>query len=110
MPHWRPSTNSAQCFRRTSAFGTVVGAALGIALTPVLAPAFLGILGFGAAEPVAGQFPLQTNVTSDPSEPLGSIAAAGAGDAAIPIVISVIVAAFGAGGGAGPDDEDPNEA
>jgi hypothetical protein len=111
VPHWRPSA-SVRCFRRTLAFGAAAGVALSVALTPVLVPAFLGILGLGAAAPVAGQFPPQVEVTcSDPSELLGSIAAAIQADAGIPIAITVIAAAIGAvmsggaggRGGAGPD-------
>lgn len=67
MPHWRPSASSVQCLRPTLAntrrvVYTVAGAALGIALTPVLAPAFLGIFGFSAAGPVAGQSPPEAAV------------------------------------------------
>jgi len=61
VPHWRPSA-SVQCFHRALAFGAAAGAALSVALTPVLVPAFLGIFGFGAAGPVAGQFPPQAKV------------------------------------------------
>jgi len=35
----------------------VAGAAAGVILTPILAPAVLGIFGFSAAGPVFGQFP-----------------------------------------------------
>ena len=48
--------------------GVVAGAAAGIALTPVLAPAFLGIFGFSAIGPVAGKFLPQAKVASNPSE------------------------------------------
>jgi len=105
-------------------------------LTPVLAPPVLGIVGFGAAGPVACQFPPQSEVAFNPSELLGSIAAgiqAGIGNiaavsafavaqsigmgGAVPTIITAIAAAIGAsvgggaggGGGAGPDGEDPKE-
>jgi hypothetical protein len=40
--------------RTRRVIGAVAGAAVGVALTPVLAPALLGVVGFGAAGPVAG--------------------------------------------------------
>ena len=113
--------------------GVVAGAVVGIALTPILAPALVGLFGFGAAGPVAGMFPPQSKVASNPPELLGSIAAgiqAGIGNVAagsafavaqsigmggaIPAVVTAVGATFGAGvgaaaAGAGPDDEGTTE-
>jgi len=84
-------------------------------LTPVVAPAALGIVGLSAAGPVAGQFPPQDEAASNPSEPLGSIAAgvqagignvaAGSAYAAAQSIamggaIPTVVSAFGGGLGA----------
>jgi hypothetical protein len=102
-------------------------------LTPVLAPALLGILGFGAIGPVAGKFPPQAEVASNTVERQGTLAAliqalignVAAGSAfaiaqsiamggAVPAVVSAICAALGVGvgaaaAGAGSDDEDQKE-
>jgi hypothetical protein len=90
-----------------------------VTLTPVLAPAALGIVGFSAVGPVAGEFLPQAEVESNASELLGTVAAgiqAGIGNVAvgsafaaaqsiamggaIPTVISAVSAGLGAGIGA----------
>ena len=139
MPHWRPiATNSPLTCVLANApqiVGAVAGAVAAIALMPVLAPAFLGILGFGAAGPVAGKSLPQSEVAlaSNRLKLLGGIAAgiqAGIGNvaagglfavvqgiaigAAIPVPVMAVVGGVGAGvgaaaAGAGPDDEDNGE-
>jgi hypothetical protein len=115
--------------------GAIAGAAVGIALAPLLAPALLGILGFSAIGPVAGNFlpHPQAEVASNPSELLGTAAAviqAGIGNVAagsafavaqsiamggaIPAAVTAVGAGLGAGvgtaaAGATPDDEDQKE-
>ena len=113
--------------------GVVAGAAVGIALTPVLVPALLGFIGFSAIGPVAGKLPAQAKVASNPPELLGTVAAgiqAGIGNVAagsafavaqsiamggaIPAVVTAVGAGVGAAAGAaaagaGPGDEDTTE-
>jgi hypothetical protein len=55
-----------------------IGTGAGVALVPFVAPVMLGVVGFGAAGPIAGMFPPvrpTIEAASKPFEPLGSIAA-----------------------------------
>jgi hypothetical protein len=113
--------------------GAVAGGVVTIALMPVLAPAVLGIFGFGAAGPVAGKPLPQAEVASNNLKLLGGIAAgiqAGIGNVAagsafavaqsiamggaIPAAVTAVGAGVGAAAGAaaagaGSDDEDTGE-
>ena len=112
--------------RRFIVIGAIAGAAIGIVLTPLLASALLGLIGFSAIGPVAGNFPHQAEVASNSLELLGTVIQASIGNVAAGSMFALIqsvamggaipaIVAVGAGLGAGvgtavagavPDDED----
>ena len=72
VPQWRPrvhvKTYCAHSLSHLVWIRLAVGATVGAVLTPVLAPAGLGVIGFSPAGPVAGEFP--TRPASRASIPL----------------------------------------
>ncbi|KAH8994542.1 hypothetical protein EDB92DRAFT_1849784 [Lactarius akahatsu] len=93
-------------------FMAAAGAVLGVVLTPIVAPVFLGIVGFGAAGPIAGTAAaaIQAGIGNVAAGSLFATAQSVAMGGSIPTVITAIGAGVGAAIGAGAGDaDDPPE-
>ncbi|KAH9067530.1 hypothetical protein EDB87DRAFT_1573151 [Lactarius vividus] len=113
----KPAPNPSHLDPPRNVVAAAAGAVLGVALAPVLAPAFLGLFGFSAIGVGAGTAAaaIQATIGNVAAGSLFATAQSVAAGGAIPTVVTAIGAGMGAmggaaiGGGADDPDEEDNE-